>query len=234
MTEFFDSYDRFFKTSKAGSAYRLKYRYDMLFKGREDIFRGKRVIDIGAHDGRWSFCALKAGASYALGLEAREDTISGGLRNYEHYGIPTDSYKFQVGDAFDLLNTFDANNPYYQFDVGLCLGFLYHTIRHFEIVSHLSRLGCNTVIIETNVIAKEKAPIVQYRTETVELAHNAYSSSGTHNGMAISGLPSVAAVKMLLGVFGYSAVEMPRAIPDPIPDMIDFTEGRRVAILGTR
>jgi hypothetical protein len=234
MDSFFDKFDRFVATSKAGGAYRLRYRYQMLFEGREDLLRGKRVIDIGAHDGRWSFCALKAGASFVLGLEARAQTVVGGIQNYEYYGVPADSYEFLVGDAFDLLASFDANDPKRRFDVGLCLGFFYHTIRHFEIVAHLSRLGCETVIIETNIIPNEKAPLVRYRTESVYLAHNAYSSSGVDKGNAISGLPSVAAVEMLLGVFGYETMELPRATPEPLEDMIDFTEGRRTAILGTR
>jgi hypothetical protein len=250
MAHFFDTYDRFFRTSKVSTARRLKYRYDMLFKGREDLFRGKRVIDLGAHDGRWSFCALKAGANFVLGLEAREETIAGGLRNFEHYGVPTDSYEFRIGDAFDSLQGLDANNPRYKFDVGLCLGFFYHTIRHFEIVAHFSRLHCNTVIIETNILPNEKGPIVRWRTKSVELAYNVYSPSGALLGtepsfsrlpstsrlgeVAISSLPSVSAIKMLLNVFGYNAVELPRKTPDPIPDLVDFAEGRRVAILGTR
>ncbi len=122
MAHFFDTYDRFSRTANVGppaSADRLKYRYEMLFKGREDLFRGKRVIDLGAHDGRWSFCALKAGANFVLGLEARRESIAEGLRNFEHYGVPADSYEFRIGDAFDLLQGLDANNPRYKFDIGL-------------------------------------------------------------------------------------------------------------------
>jgi SAM-dependent methyltransferase len=234
MATLFDEYDLFFKTSRAGNAYRLRYRYRMLFEGRENLYSGKRVIDIGAHDGRWAFCALKAGARFVLGLEARPETIEAGLRNYRYYKVPTDNYHFLVGDAFDLLTGLDSENPNNRFDVGLCLGFFYHTIRHFEIISHLRRLGCSVVIIETNIVPNEQLPIVRYRTEPVQLAHNAFSSQGVREGMAISGLPSVAAVKMLLGVFGYETVELPRGEPDPIPDMIDFRENRRTAILGTR
>jgi hypothetical protein len=234
VDSFFDEYNLFFKSSKAGNAVRLRYRYRMLFEGRNALYRGKRVIDLGAHDGRWSFCALKAGASFVLGLEARSETIEGGLRNYEYYKVPTDRYQFLVGDAFDLLPTLDPEDPKNRFDLGLCLGFFYHTIRHFEIISHLSRLGCDTLIIETNFIPNEQSPIVRYQTEPVTLRHNGFSSQGVWNGMTISGMPSVAAVKMLLGVFGYETMELPRDEPDPDPDMIDFTENQRTAILATR
>jgi hypothetical protein len=252
MADLFDTYDRFCTTNVGppASARRLKYRYDMLFKGREDLFRGKRLIDIGAHDGRWSFCALKAGANFVLGLEARKESIAEAQRNFEHYGVPADSYEFRNGDAFDLLQGLDANNPLYKFDVGLCLGFFYHTIRHYEVVAHLSRLHCSTVIIETNIIPKENAAIVRWRTKSAETWHNVYSRDGALLGTepsfsrlrlesgvgdaAISGLPSLSAVKMLLNVFGYNAVELPRVTPPPGRAMADFAEGGRVALLGTR
>ena len=161
-----------------------------------------------------------------------------------------DSYEFRNGDAFDLLQGLDANNPLYKFDIGLCLGFFYHTVRHYEVVAHFSRLHCSTVIIETNIIPNEKAPIVRWRTKSVELAQNAYSPDGALLGtepsfsrlrsesgfgeVTISGRPSLSAVKMLLNVFGYNAVELPRVTPPPIRGMADFAEGGRVALLGTR
>jgi hypothetical protein len=39
---------------------------------------------------------------------------------------------------------------------------------------------------------------------------------------------------MLLNVFGYNAVELPRDTPPPNRDMEDFARGGRVAFLGTR
>lgn len=234
MTSFFDRFPRFFATSRAGGSDRLRWRYEYLFADRKDLFDGKRVIDIGSHDCRWSFCALQSGARYVLGIEARAELVESGVANIEEYGIGRDRFDFLIGDAFEVLPTIDPRNVRNRFDVGLVLGFLYHTTRHFETLAMIERLGCRVMLVETNVLPNEKKPIVRLRKEEVEAAHNAYSTAGVTDGHTIIGVPSLPAVEMLLQSFGYRTEVLPMPPMDGVEGINDFKEGRRLAILGSR
>ena len=37
--------------------------------------RGKRVLDLGSHDGHWCWAALECGAEYVLGIEGRRELV---------------------------------------------------------------------------------------------------------------------------------------------------------------
>jgi len=234
MTSVFDRFPRFFETSRAGGRDRLRWRYDYLFAGRKGFFEGKRVLDIGSHDSRWSFCALQDGASYVLGIEARAELVENGIANIEYYGVARDRFDFLIGDVFEVLPTLDARTTRNHFDVGLVLGFLYHTTRHFDTIAMIERLGCRTLIVETNVLPNERQPIVRLRMEEVAAPHNAYSSVGVTNGQTLSGLPSILAVEMLLHSFGYHTEVLPMPSMDDVAGVEDFRGGRRVAILASR
>lgn len=234
MTSFFDRFPRFFDTSRAGSSDRLRWRYNYLFHERRDLFQGKRVLDLGSHDGRWSFCALHAGARYVLGVEARAELVRSGVANIEHYGISRASFDFLIGDVFEVLPAIDPRGGRGLFDVGLVLGFLYHTARHFETLALVERLGCQNVIVETNVIPNETRPLVLFRMEEVDVSHNAYSRMGVTAGRTMSGLPSIPAVEMLLHCFGYRSEVLPLPTMDDVEGIEDFQTGRRVAILGVK
>jgi predicted nicotinamide N-methyase len=236
MQNMFEKFPAFFGTSKAGGAERLRYRYNLLFAGRTELFRGKRVIDVGSHDGRWGFCALQNGAKFALGIEAWPDTVEAGIRNYQLYGVAPQSYQFLVGDVFETLHKLTQSPEQPRFDLGLCLGFLYHTTRHFEVIDAYWRMGCKHIIVETNVLQDEKDTKVKYRLEDVGPRHNAFVSA-SHASRTLSAIPSVPAVRLLLESFGYSVTLMQ---PPPLPPspgkqeddaLWDFRIGRRVAFL---
>ena len=63
---FFDRYPRYLTTSDSetqmGSA-RLNLRHTAIIESNLDAIRGRRILDIASHDGRWSFAALRAGAT---------------------------------------------------------------------------------------------------------------------------------------------------------------------------
>ena len=238
MDSFFDSYPAFFGSSRAGGAIRLRYRYDLLFRDMGHLFEGKRVVDIGSHDGRWSFCALQHGASFVMGIEAHDDTIEHGVANYRQYGIAEDKFKFLAGDVFKVIQKLDPDRPGERFDIGLCLGFLYHTTRHFETIEQLCRLGCRTLLVETNVMQDEKDTKVKYRLEDVGPRHNAFSETGVVNQKTVSAIPSVSAMVLLLESFGFKVRILPLPPLDPVSEggedqMPDFRIGRRVAFLAT-
>jgi predicted nicotinamide N-methyase len=237
----FDRFPAFFETSRAGDAAKMRYRYDLLFGTTDGLFRGKRVIDIGSHDGRWSFCALQHGAAYVCGIEAYQETGAPGIENFKHYGVAEERYSFRFGDVFEIIKEFDPARSDERFDIGLCLGFLYHTTRHFETIAQLHRLGCSTLLIETQVLPRERDAKVKYRLEDVGPPHHAFSTQGVVAERTIVAIPSAAAVTMLLESFGYDVKVLPLPPLPPEPATSDeydplraFRSGRRVAFIAGR
>jgi hypothetical protein len=70
--DFFDQCDRFYTTSHVGNwPVRLNTRYRAIIGGNEQHLRGRRVLDVASHDGRWSFAAVQAGCAHVTGIEAQ-------------------------------------------------------------------------------------------------------------------------------------------------------------------
>src|SRR5215213_7734177 len=127
--------------------HRLNERYEALFAGNRDIFDGARVLDLASHDGRYSFAALKTGAAHVTGVEVRESLIDKAQETFAFYGQDPETYRFVCGDVFEVLarEKFDV-------DVVLCLGYLYHTYRHTELMYRLHDLAPKHLIVDTMVM----------------------------------------------------------------------------------
>jgi hypothetical protein len=79
---FFDQYPRFLQSSDTASGrWRLNLRYEAMLADDTDVLSGARVIDLVAHDGRWSFAVLKVGAAHVTGIEAREHPVDNARRS---------------------------------------------------------------------------------------------------------------------------------------------------------
>jgi len=76
---FFDRFPRLRTTSTTDvRGERLEYRYRALIERNGELIRGKRVLDLGSHDGRWMLAALDAGARHVVGIEGRQQLIGQG------------------------------------------------------------------------------------------------------------------------------------------------------------
>ena len=126
---------------------RMNERYEALFASNRDIFDGARVLDLASHDGRYSFAALKTGAAHVTGVEVRESLIDKAQETFAFYGQDPETYRFVCGDVFEVLarEKFDV-------DVVLCLGYLYHTYRHTELMYRLHNLAPKHLIVDTMVV----------------------------------------------------------------------------------
>ena len=212
--QFFDQYDRFYATSQTSPhPHRLNGRHEAIISRNAHLLSGKKILDIASHDGRWSFAALQAGAAFVKGIEPRQQLIDNAVNSFDHYGIEPGRYKFERGDVFDLLGN-------ESFDVVLCLGFFYHTIRHAELLDRIERTGAKFVVIDTEVtppsgeasVGKPNDPrLVFNNPNTIQLLHDlvsdeqmACTDSLTRDGKTLVGRPSRAAVKFLSSHFGYS------------------------------
>jgi hypothetical protein len=231
---FFSQFDRFLTTSTTSPfLLRLNGRHEAIIAPNAQILQGKRILDIASHDGRWSFAALKAGAAHVTGIEPRQQLIDNARNTFTAYGVSADAYEFIRGDVFDIL----AQRPL-RFDVVLCLGFYYHTIRHVELFDRLERSGASHIVIDTAIApsaGEGDSGAIHLVPDRVDLDAHACLDSATRGGTTIVGHPSRTAVRYIASHFGFDTTEFdwkPFFVrnPDSANDMADYAADLRTTI----
>ncbi len=236
---FFDDYPRFLETSGTGAeptataaeAKRLSIRHEVMIAGYERILRGKRVLDIASHDGRWSFAAVRAGASHVTGVEARPELVKHAEENLTHYGADPTRYRFLEADVFDLLADPAAHGV--EVDVVMCLGFIYHTLRYPELFTGIRKLKAEHLLIDT-AVHPSKAKVVRIFGEDVTKQTAGADNPYAHSQRMLTGRPSIPALEMILDIYGFDVVERvdwPGLLRERHPNVQSvqqYREGRRV------
>ena len=247
---FFDQYDRFYSTSQTSPhPHRLNGRHEAVIARNAHLLVGKRVLDIGSHDGRWSFAALKAGAAHVLGVEPRAELVANAHETFACYGMEPTSYEFVCDGVFEFLSQKAT------FDVVLCLGFYYHTLRHVELFDLIERTGAGFVVIDTEVTPpKDQAPIpppddprivhgnpyiIQLLRDPVSEQQMAWEDPTTREGHTIVGRCSPAAIGFIARHFGFTtdSYDWPAFFashPEAAVAMHDYREGWRQTFFCSR
>jgi hypothetical protein len=198
---FFDRYPRFFETSETAThPGRLNLRHHAMFGDNLDIFAGARVLDLASHDGRWSFAALRAGAASVVGIEGRPELVDAANDTFEHYAADRARYRFVADDLFHALAQEQG-----EFDVVLCLGFLYHTLRYNELFAGIRKFDPKHLIIDTQVVAG-RDPMIRLRVERAALQRNAIADDFSHDGRVLTGRPTHSGLKMMARAYGFELV----------------------------
>jgi len=199
-TWFFEQFPQFYRTSSTHpTTARLNLRYEAIFGENRDIFAGTRVLDLASHDGRWSLAALEAGARSVTGIEARPELVKAAAENLGEYGYGADRVRFVAGDVHEVLSTQDL-----EADVVLCLGFLYHTLRYNELLGGIRRTNARYLIIDTfSPHMMGPVPNVNVLTEDADEEGKAAADSYTHGLSVLVGRPNLAAIRVMLGAYGY-------------------------------
>jgi hypothetical protein len=228
-TGFFDKYPRFYETSRTfAHPTRLNLRHEAIIGENRDLFEGRRVLDIASHDGRWSFAAVQAGASSVVGIEGRPELVEAAYDNFASYGVSPDRYRFVADDVFHALA-----EERWEFDVVMCLGFLYHTLRYNELLARIRRCGPEYLIIDTEV-AGDTLALAHLRVERVTAQRNAVADEFSYGDHVLSGKPSVTGLEMILGAYGYRIERfsdwagLARDNPDNAEEFKNYVRGYRV------
>ncbi len=227
---FAEDYPRFMEISElTPQPQRMNERYEALFASNRDIFDGARVLDVASHDGRYSFAALRTGAAHVTGVEARESLIHKAQETFAFYGQDPETYRFVCGDVFEVLagEKFDV-------DVVLCLGFLYHTYRHTELMYRFHGLAPRHLLVDTMVVPGTQ-PILRVIGERDSgdirsAAQDAYSV-----GRVLVARPTVPALRLLLDAYGFEIESMydwtsRLAGRPPLPGLNGYAKGKRVTL----
>ncbi|MCR6032884.1 methyltransferase domain-containing protein [Nocardioides sp. zg-579] len=231
---FFDRFPAFLETSETSSfPWRLNLRHEAIVTAHAPAFVGARVLDIASHDGRWSMAALEAGASHVTGIEARPELVDQAEATFRSHDVPPDRYTVIRGDVFEVLAREDR-----AFDVVLCLGFLYHTLRHGELFARIRATGARQLIVDTEV-HRSPDPLVRLATEHVDRQGNAVPDEFNRGASVITGRPSLSALELLASSQGYALAGLSdwdgllRDNPDA-DQVRDYRIGRRLTAAFTR
>jgi len=227
---FAEDYPRFMEVSElTPQPERMNERYEALFASNRDIFDGARVLDLASHDGRYSFAALKTGAAHVTGLEVRKSLIHKAQETFAFYGQDPETYRFVCGDVFEVLarEEFDV-------DVVLCLGYLYHTYRHTELMYRLHGLAPKHLIVDTMVMPGTQPALRVFGERDLEdirsAAQDAYSV-----GRVLTLRPTVPALQLLLAAYDFEVESMydwqsRLAGRPPTPGLKGYAKGKRVTL----
>lgn len=226
--DFCDLYPRFLDTTETvPSRSRLNSRHRAIISWNKAIFAGRRVMDLGCHDGRWSFAALKVGAAHAIGVEARAHLVEKARENFSYYGIAGNTYKLINADAMEVLRRMEAGS----IDILMCLGFFYHTMEHMRLLLEAKRIGVEYVIIDT-AISSATEPIIALTFESVEDTRNAIDYGQTGSEKVLVGSPSRSGLIAMLDYAGYEAefFDWQHSGFDDWVDMPDYAANLRVTV----
>lgn len=176
---------------------RLGKRHRLVIDPFRDEIRGARLLDLGAHDGRWCYAFALAGAREVVGVEPRAD-LSAGFARY-----PDDAAKARVrlveGEAVPALETFASGGE--RFDVVAVLGVFYHLIEHFRLLWLIRQLAPRLVIVDSE-FSLARAAVIELSRERTDKALNAVAQIGGQR-RAIKGVPSLSAMEALADALDY-------------------------------
>jgi hypothetical protein len=119
-------------------------------------------------------------------------------------------------------------------DVVLCLGYLYHTYRHTELMYRLHHLAPKHLIVDTMVVpgTQSKLRVISERdSEDIrQAAQDAFSV-----GRVLVGRPSLPALQKLLRAYGFEIESMydwrgRLAGRPPAPGLKGYAKGKRVTL----
>ena len=152
---------------------------------------GARVLDLGAHDGRWPFAFANLGASRVVGIEPRADVLAG----FAHF--PDDGARARVdmveGQAIPALEQFLEEGQ--RFEVVSVLGLFYHIMDHFRLLWLIRRLCPRLVIIDSE-FSLARAPVIELVREKTDNPLNAVPQLDGQT-RALKGVPSFAAMEQM-------------------------------------
>jgi methyltransferase family protein len=172
---------------------RLNARYRTFILPNAERIKGKRVLDLGSHDGHWSLACLMSGAAHVTAVEIRGDLIEKARGIID--ATMMERIRFIHGDIFDVLPQLAAQRE--RFDIVLCLGIFYLILDHHYLVQLTDAFHPELILIDTNLIDSDDA-FIKLKAGTDD-----GSSPSPARKFSLSGVASRGALAVLAAKFGY-------------------------------
>ncbi|MFN3208426.1 MAG: methyltransferase domain-containing protein [Roseovarius sp.] len=209
----------------ATTIYRLNQRHKLIIAPFRPQIEGARVLDIAAHDGRWSYALAAAGAAEVVGVEARPELVA-------RFGaFPDTEFKPRVrltcGDLFtDLEARARAGET---FDVVALYGIFYHVMDHFRLLSLIRALQPGLVIIDSEFIVIDNAMIQVLKEEVANPLNAVTEVEGRSH--TVVGVPSRKATEFMAEALNFDCtwIDHDLILGEDTRGMHDYyREGRKV------
>jgi len=155
--------------------------------------------DLASHDGRFSFAAIKFGASHVIGIEGNPNLVKKTIENMEKYNIPKSKYDFISADIHQEIQKIQPNT----INTVFCFGFFYHTIHHAYLLDQIRKLKPQNLIIDSNVIISD-SKILEISVQGGGNEGSAILSPDTKNNKTLVGMPSRLAIELMLDNMKFS------------------------------
>jgi hypothetical protein len=183
---------------------RVNERYKRIVTANIDHVAGKRILDLAAHDGRWTWAALKSGASYVEAVEGRPELVAAANEALASY--PKETFRFRQGDIFDYLEEIRRTHVG-RFDTILCLGIFYHIAEHFRLLQLMTGLQPSAIILDTALINTPE-PKITFQPEATESKLNAIPGDA-EDECALVGTMSRGLLKQWCDLNGWQVTYIP-------------------------
>jgi len=142
----------FLKEDSRGKRWAIPYHYeclngrvDTLLARHTDVIQDCRVLDLASHMGTLSYAALQLGARQVHGVDTEEAMIRKGENLFNQMEVRPDTYRFEVKDVFDFLETCEPDS----FDTVLCFGLLYYVMEPFRLLKLMERVAGKGILLDT-------------------------------------------------------------------------------------
>ena len=226
--------DRYIGENDTVGLNRVSWRVELILSRNRTLIEGKRVLDLACHDGHMSYSCLALGAQSVTGVEAREDQIKEGKARICNMPCASQA-NFVQGDLFDYLESQEPGT----FDVILCLGFLYHTVRQVDYFRQMNRLRPSTIFIDTSV-AKNYwwygrrhfgKPPALFVTGTEDPTKKGRTTD--HDGIVM--WPSTSFLELMMEKIGYEyrRIEFKKSSINDWSGLNDYRRGTRAVYVAT-
>ncbi|MGB7318528.1 MAG: class I SAM-dependent methyltransferase [Planktotalea sp.] len=179
---------------------RMNVRFDYIVAPFQKQIKAARVLDIAAHDGRWSYALASAGAAEVYAVEARAVLIQ------KYSNFPETDFKHRVtfkhSDLYKELDRLIDQQA--TFDVVALFGILYHVTDHYGLLARIKLLQPKVIIIDSEFITKDN-PMIQLARERTDNVLNATGQVPEQHETLI-GIPSTGAIERMASVLNYQLV----------------------------
>lgn len=185
------------------SLVRQNARYRKFIEPIAGVLKGKRVLDLGAYDGRWVFACLHHGAAHVTAVEYRAEHIARAAQLLPpHMQQDTD---FIQGDIFTVVPKLLADGA--AFDIILCLGMIQHVADHNALMQLMAAFQPELIVVDGKMIDSGDKFTILRKEPTTSPQCAPPASPNQH--MAIIGLISRAGFKMIANSHRYAARMLP-------------------------
>ena len=184
----------------SGSSNRLNWRFKHIVEPFGDDLKAARVLDVAAHDGRWSYAFASMGAASVLGVEGRPELVER-FANFPESRFK-DRVRLKANELFDELSDLTDNKQ--TFDVVALFGILYHIMDHYRLMKYVSMLQPKLVIVDGEFIISSEN-IISLVRERTDRNLNAISSYDGQE-FTVVGILSLGAMEQLADAIGYKCI----------------------------